>query len=193
MTPLSQNKRKSVFEEKGGSCAFCGVTRQQHKDDCGRDLDLHHIIPERKGGEDSVENLLPVCRDCHQTLEKTQGKALGRIAEMETDQNELEKLRCERDRLKSKIEKLEYDNGQNEDKTAEAIASDIWQECEEHAYVDFEIVSKTVGRRVEVYTDVDIAVDAYDEWGSRMDKERVRISKPHMVGIINTVLEEIRE
>jgi hypothetical protein len=32
---------------------------------CGTKIELHHIIPESKGGEFSLENCIPLCFDCH--------------------------------------------------------------------------------------------------------------------------------
>ena len=33
---------------------------------------MHHFIPERAGGENALKNLLPLCRKCHQFIEKNQ-------------------------------------------------------------------------------------------------------------------------
>jgi hypothetical protein len=41
------------------ACEFCG-------DEAAHE---HHIVPQRFGGPDTDENLLPVCASCHQTLE----------------------------------------------------------------------------------------------------------------------------
>ena len=40
-------------------CAYCGISGDTQK------LSLDHIIPKKLGGEDSGENLLPVCRSCN--------------------------------------------------------------------------------------------------------------------------------
>ena len=39
---------------------------------CGEDgvLDAHHIVPQRHGGSDDVENLVKVCPTCHRKLER---------------------------------------------------------------------------------------------------------------------------
>lgn len=33
------------------------------------DLDVHHIIPKRQGGLDTLNNLITVCRKCHEWVE----------------------------------------------------------------------------------------------------------------------------
>ncbi len=40
-------------------CWVCGAPWQE----------LHHIYPRGQGGDDVVENLAPVCRDCHGRIE----------------------------------------------------------------------------------------------------------------------------
>ena len=194
MTPLSDSKRNAVFDEKGESCNFCGVTRQQHKDDCGRDLDLHHIIPERAGGEHTVENLLPVCRDCHQTLEHTQGKALARIAKKETSQQELERLRCERDQLKGRINLLEEKVRNLDEVSVDDLVDYIAIEGGPNVNkVSFDVISRVGGRKAEVHYDRESAIEAYDEWGDRMDRNWVRIPKSQMQEIVGLVIEGLKE
>jgi len=43
------------------SCYFCGSEEQ---------IESHHILPQRFGGPDDDENLVDVCRDCHEKIEK---------------------------------------------------------------------------------------------------------------------------
>lgn len=38
-------------------CLDCGVSDKK--------LDLHHIIPRRRGGLNTMDNLVPLCRQCH--------------------------------------------------------------------------------------------------------------------------------
>ena len=49
---------KRVLIDCGRSCSIC------HKF-CGTKIELHHIIPRAKDGEDSYENCIPLCFDCH--------------------------------------------------------------------------------------------------------------------------------
>lgn len=66
---MDQAVRKSVQEQKGAECHFCGVTEEQHKQEYDRGLDTHHKLPERLGGTADMGNLIPVCIDCHKKLE----------------------------------------------------------------------------------------------------------------------------
>lgn len=90
MSQLTDSDRKKAFDRHGEECVFCGTTRDEHREDHGRDLDIHHVIPKRKGGSDNPDNLIPVCMGCHRTIEATQGEALSRIANDELDRQELE-------------------------------------------------------------------------------------------------------
>lgn len=114
MSQLQDSTRQEVFDQRGHECLFCGVTGEQHRQEYGRDLDVHHVIPSSKGGSDDPENLIPVCRSCHQQLEATQGKALGRICEKESDQQEME-------RLENRIEELEGEVHEREEEILDAL------------------------------------------------------------------------
>lgn len=46
----------------GRCCCIC------HKF-CGVKIETHHIIPVSKGGDDSFENCIPLCFDCHADVE----------------------------------------------------------------------------------------------------------------------------
>jgi len=42
----------------GRRCCIC------HKF-CGNNIEVHHILPQAEGGEDTFENAIPLCFDCH--------------------------------------------------------------------------------------------------------------------------------
>ncbi len=44
-------------------CCWC-------KKACGVNIEIHHIIPEEKGGSDDLENAIPLCFDCHSEVER---------------------------------------------------------------------------------------------------------------------------
>lgn len=58
--------REIVIERDGEECQKCGISRQEHQEKNGLDLDVHHIIPQREI-EDKYEtsNLTTMCRSCH--------------------------------------------------------------------------------------------------------------------------------
>jgi len=74
-----QQIREEVIARDNESCLRCGMDRQTHRDQFGRDLPVHHRIPRRRFYNDpdrSVEdsnvpsNLLTLCIPCHRRLER---------------------------------------------------------------------------------------------------------------------------
>ena len=53
------NQRHRYLQYKDDKCAVC------HKEQL---LEVHHIIPQNKGGVDARFNLVTLCKDCHQTI-----------------------------------------------------------------------------------------------------------------------------
>lgn len=51
--------RKAVYEKYGGRCAYCG-----RKIDI-KDMQTDHLKPQRQGGTDEIDNLMPSCRRCN--------------------------------------------------------------------------------------------------------------------------------
>jgi hypothetical protein len=71
--------REKIIARDNESCLRCGMTRETHRDQFGRDLPVHHRIPRRRFYNDpdlSVEesnvpnNLLTLCIPCHRRLER---------------------------------------------------------------------------------------------------------------------------
>lgn len=54
----TQNIKEEALIACGRKCCVC------HRF-CGRNIELHHIDLESKGGESSFENCIPLCFDCH--------------------------------------------------------------------------------------------------------------------------------
>ena len=57
---LTQDERQTVLDRFCGRCAYCGkqITMQE--------LNVDHLVPIRKGGEDMLYNMYPSCRSCNQ-------------------------------------------------------------------------------------------------------------------------------
>jgi hypothetical protein len=49
---------REALVQSGRCCCIC------HRF-CGTKIELHHLIPIEQGGDDSIENCIPVCFDCH--------------------------------------------------------------------------------------------------------------------------------
>ncbi len=54
--------RCNLLKESDGHCARCDIYRGK------RGLDLHHITPRSRGGRDEEDNLVPLCRECHDDI-----------------------------------------------------------------------------------------------------------------------------
>lgn len=57
---LTREERQTVLDRFCGRCAYCGkqITMQE--------LNVDHLVPLRKGGEDRLYNMYPSCRSCNQ-------------------------------------------------------------------------------------------------------------------------------
>lgn len=53
--PVRRSQREKIHEEYDG-CVRCGVVS---------DIEIHHIIPYADGGPTEIENLAPLCEECH--------------------------------------------------------------------------------------------------------------------------------
>lgn len=57
---------KAVRLRDGDTCQICGVTKEEK----GRNMDVHHIIPWSDSNDDSLDNLICLCRSCHMKEER---------------------------------------------------------------------------------------------------------------------------
>ena len=55
---VSAKERKKVFDMFKGHCAYCGAIVTF------RGMQLDYMVPLVDGGEDSAENMMPLCRSC---------------------------------------------------------------------------------------------------------------------------------
>lgn len=61
--------RKQVFQRDNYTCQKCLDPR--------KNIEIHHKIPRRSGGSDSLGNLISYCRECHKTIEP--GRIICRV------------------------------------------------------------------------------------------------------------------
>ena len=56
--PFSEKIKEDAMVACARCCCIC------HKR-CGNKMEVHHIVPQKDGGEDTFENAIPLCFDCH--------------------------------------------------------------------------------------------------------------------------------
>ena len=78
---MSRSYEKPREEFRKDACEFCGMTSEEHEEERGRALEVHHILPHRSDGPNTYRNLITVCLDCHWTLETTQARAIAELCE----------------------------------------------------------------------------------------------------------------
>lgn len=59
---------KQIFNN---SCAYCGMTGEEHGVVCGQQLHQDHFVPLSKGGGYTKENIIPACRSCNSSKHNT--------------------------------------------------------------------------------------------------------------------------
>jgi ATP adenylyltransferase len=59
--PVPDDLRYQALKASGGRCALCGATKNEQP------LDVDHIIPRSRGGENVLENLQVLCAKCNRT------------------------------------------------------------------------------------------------------------------------------
>lgn len=155
---MSPRKAKQKAKERDGwECRFCGEPNEKHKKkhDCG--LHAHHIIKDNDGGKDHPSNLITVCRECHDLLEKTQAEALSRIKKSKNDE-EKQVLREEIQKQQKQIQELEGDLIQERNKNNRVYA---WLE-DTHIKIHIVLVG-TVNPSVKTFIDKEQAAKEYVE------------------------------
>ncbi len=56
--PFSQDTRRRVLLWSDRHCCLC-------KKACGVNIEVHHLLPAERGGNDDVNNAIPLCFECH--------------------------------------------------------------------------------------------------------------------------------
>lgn len=56
--------RNQTLERDNWECQKCGAKGGNYGN---KSLHVHHIIPKSKGGDDEVDNLISLCKDCHES------------------------------------------------------------------------------------------------------------------------------
>lgn len=64
-----QAVRNYVILRANGHCQLCGLEAPFNLPDGQPYLEVHHVIPFRDGGDDSPNNLVALCPNCHRKIE----------------------------------------------------------------------------------------------------------------------------
>lgn len=174
MSQLQEDTRQTVLERDEYRCQFCGVTDEQHKDEKGRSLDIHHAIPRRAGGSDDPENLIPVCVECHRTLEATQGDALERIRNDVSDCTHEDEI----EELKEKCEMWKQHCDREKNSHSDTIGA-VEELLKESLQVTFHVVHETrlnTSRLLYAGTDKERAANVYSNAENHVTMESVSIT-----------------
>lgn len=78
---ISKQMRQQIYEKYNGRCAYCGQPILI------KDMQVDHIVPVYKDGEDNMQNYNPACRMCNfykstygvEQFRSRLGKLLGRL------------------------------------------------------------------------------------------------------------------
>ncbi len=55
----NRRRRRSLRKKQGGGCLDCGV------DVVHEPSQIHHVVPLSQGGDNSLDNLVLLCPECH--------------------------------------------------------------------------------------------------------------------------------
>ena len=67
-TTQEWEETKQIFNN---SCAYCGMTKEEHRQEYNQILHQDHFIPLSKGGGYTKENIIPACRSCNASKKDT--------------------------------------------------------------------------------------------------------------------------
>ena len=57
---MNTSKKAKVYAKYGGHCGYCGRKLSPTS------MTVDHIVPVSRGGGNSIENLMPCCRECNE-------------------------------------------------------------------------------------------------------------------------------
>ena len=68
-TRIRRARRAAIHARDGERCIRCKHPSKKLDPINGKQLDVHHRIPVREGGPDTDDNLVSLCRRCHNLVE----------------------------------------------------------------------------------------------------------------------------
>ena len=61
----SRKQWARIVAEKTGPCRVCGSVENGRMES---KIQLHHLVPRSRGGDDTLDNIVPLCRRCHELV-----------------------------------------------------------------------------------------------------------------------------
>ena len=65
ISTLTNKQWDSIKENFNNSCAYCGMTEEEHLEETGQQLHQEHFVALSKGGAYTHNNIIPSCRSCN--------------------------------------------------------------------------------------------------------------------------------
>lgn len=62
---LTNDEWVEILKYYDNSCAYCGLSTKEHLESSNELLHQDHVVPLKKGGAYSKENIVPACRSCN--------------------------------------------------------------------------------------------------------------------------------
>lgn len=62
---LTEEQWQFALEFFGHSCAYCGKSEEENREESGWALEREHVVPLTKGGGYTATNIIPACRKCN--------------------------------------------------------------------------------------------------------------------------------
>jgi len=171
MTQLSQSKRETVLDAEGRECKFCEVTEEEYKEEYGKSLDIHHILPRSAGGSNKPHNLIPLCRQCHKRMEDAHGRAMKELAEQQEEDEE---------NPQDKIDSLQESLAEERDMVEKAVddRSSLGDFFEQSHNLTVHVVHEsrfTTSRLLYVGVDAEKAMEKYQDSDKHATMETYKI------------------
>jgi|GEM_PF-3080931 len=71
-----EETRELILDREDYECRFCGTGDEEHREEHGSGLEVHHVLPKSSGGSNSPKNLVALCGSCHRTMETIHARAV---------------------------------------------------------------------------------------------------------------------
>ena len=76
---LDENIRKSIIIRDNNTCRMCGKKKGN--------MEVHHILPKRLNGTDSISNLITLCHKCHKKVTNNETKYINYFHKILNNEN----------------------------------------------------------------------------------------------------------